>query len=278
MKTALVISGGGSRGAFAVGVIEVLLERGWKFDVISGTSTGALIASLVSINDIKTLVELYTSVQTKDILRLNWRRLFRNAVYDTKPLEKLIRKTMWGPRYDALMSGSIMTLLCRVGFQTGRILYGSQQAVDGYSEIIPWGDFDGFVKALLASTNEPTLMPPVEIAGEACFDGGVREVVPLRIVKALGVEKVIVVINGPIEADPATNSFTNLLEIAPRAIDLMTTEICKDDVQLYTGVEMVVIRPTHPLPGSALKFVPADMQQMREIGRIRAEEVLSTKK
>jgi predicted acylesterase/phospholipase RssA len=162
-----------------------------------------------------------------------------------------------------------------VGFQTGRILYGSQRAVDGNSEIIPWGDFDGFVKALLASTNEPALMPPVEIAGEACFDGGVREVVPFRIVKALGVEKVVVITNGPSDPSPDTDRFSNLLHIGPWAIDLMTTEIANDDL-LGADADVIVIRPTSPLPGSSLQFVPAEMQQMREIGQARAKEVLMT--
>ena len=275
MKTALVISGGGSRGAFAVGAVEVLWERGWKFDIISGTSTGSLIASLATVNDIDEMVKIYTSVRTKDIIRLNWRRLFHDAIYDTKPLEKLIRKTMKGARYDALMSSSITTLLCRVGFQSGRIIYGSQKAMIGaHADIEPWGNFDGYVKALLASTNEPTLMPPVRVGGETCFDGGVREVVPFRVVKALGAEKVVVIVNGPPDATPSEDLFASLLETGPRAIDLMTTEIGNDDLLGADGVEVTVIRPVHPLPGSSLRFVPAEMKAMKEIGRQRALEVL----
>jgi predicted acylesterase/phospholipase RssA len=274
MKTALVVSGGGSRGAFAVGVIEVLWEKGWKFDIISGTSTGSLIASLATIDDIDELVRIYTSVRTKDIIRLNWRRLFHDAIYDTKPLEKLIRKTMKGPRYAALMLSPVRTLLCRVGFQSGRVIYGSQKGfVGAYTDVEAWGNFEGYVKALLASTNEPTLMPPVQVGVETCFDGGVREVVPFRVVKALGAEKVVVIVNGPSEAAPSTDPFTHLLKIGPRAIDLMTTEIGNDDL-VGIGAEVIVIRPTDPLPGSSLEFIPAEMQQLREIGQARAKEVL----
>jgi len=274
MKTALVVSGGGSRGAFAVGVIEVLWERGWKFDIISGTSTGSLIASLATIDDIEELVKIYTSVRTKDIIRLNWRRLFHDAIYDTKPLEKLIRKTMKGPRYAALMLSPVRTLLCRVGFQSGRVIYGSQKRfVGAYTDVEAWGNFEGYVKALLASTNEPTLMPPVRVGVETCFDGGVREVVPFRVVKALGAEKVVVIVNGPSEAAPSTDPFTRLLKIGPRAIDLMTTEIGNDDL-VGIGAEVIVIRPTSPLHGSSLEFIPAEMQQLREIGQARAKEVL----
>lgn len=273
MKTALVISGGGSRGAFAVGAIEVLWERGWNFDIISGTSTGALITSLTAINDLETLIKIYTSVHTRDILRLNWRRFFYDAIYDTKPLEKLVRKTMKGTRYDLLMASPITALLCRVGYQSGRVIYGSQREVEGHTEIQPWGDFDRYVKALLASTNEPTLMPPVYVGGETCFDGGVREIVPLRIVKALGAKKVIVIVNSPSNPSLSAELFTKLTEIGPRTLDLMTTEIANDDL-LGVGVDLTVIRPLHPLPGSGLKFVPAEMRAMRKIGQARAKEVL----
>lgn len=272
MKTALVISGGGSRGAFAVGAVEVLWERGWEFDIISGTSTGALIASLATINDIGTLVKIYTSVKTKDILRLNWRRGFCNAIYDTKPLKKLICRVMTGARYDALMSSPITTLLCRVGFQSGNVFYGSQRPVLPHVEIVPWANFDGYVRALLASTNEPTLMPPIYI-GEPCFDGGVREVAPFRIVKALGAEKVVVIVNSPVDPSPSADLFVHLTDIGPRAVDLMTLEIANDDL-LTAHTDVTVIRPTFPLPGSPLKFDPEEMQKMRETGQARAREVL----
>lgn len=275
MKTALVVSGGGSRGAFAVGAIEVLWKKGWKFDIISGTSTGALITSLATINDIDTLVKIYTSVRTRDIIKLNWWGFFRDSIYSTKPLEKLIRKTMQGVRYDALMVSPITALLCRVGFQTGRILYGSQRPIVPYPEIRPWTNFEGYVKALLASTNEPTLMTPIQIDGETCFDGGVREVVPLQIVTELGAEKVVVIINSPPNPSITMGPFTSLLDIGPRAIDLMTTEIGNDDlIEAKAGTDVVVIRPTSPLPGSSLEFIPAEMQQLREIGQTRAKEVL----
>lgn len=274
MKTALVVSGGGSRGAFAVGVLEVLWEQGWKFDIVSGTSTGALIASLASIGDVNELVRIYTSVRTKDILRLNWRRLFKNAIYDTKPLEKLIRKTMKGDRYEHLMASPVTTLLCRIALQSGDILYGSPRSVPGHDNIIPWGDFNGYVKALLSSTNEPLFMPPIEIDGQTCLDGGVREVIPFKVVKSLGAHKIVVIANGPVAPVPTDKSYSCVLDTGLRAIDLMTTEITNNDL---AGADnnVIVIRPTSPLPGNSLEFIPEEMQELRVIGQNRAREILS---
>lgn len=67
-KRALVVSGGGSKGAFAVGAIEVLLSSGLRFDLVTGTSTGALIAPLIATDDIALLRHIYSTVHTQDIL------------------------------------------------------------------------------------------------------------------------------------------------------------------------------------------------------------------
>ncbi len=69
MKPALVLSGGGSRGAFIVGALEVLYESDLDFDIIAGTSTGALIASLLPTKEIQVLRGIYSSVTTDDIIR-----------------------------------------------------------------------------------------------------------------------------------------------------------------------------------------------------------------
>jgi len=50
-NTALVLSGGGSKGAFQAGAIKYLLEKGVKFNVIAGTSVGGLNGLIVSQNE-----------------------------------------------------------------------------------------------------------------------------------------------------------------------------------------------------------------------------------
>jgi len=60
---ALVISGGGSKGAFAGGVAQYLMEEKQKeYDLFIGTSTGSLMVSHLAIGKIKELKQLYTNV------------------------------------------------------------------------------------------------------------------------------------------------------------------------------------------------------------------------
>lgn len=68
----LVISGGGSKGAFTGGMLEYMkLTMGKEYDLYISTSTGTLLQSLVSINDFAALKEGYTSIGLDDIYKVN---------------------------------------------------------------------------------------------------------------------------------------------------------------------------------------------------------------
>lgn len=69
---ALVISGGGSKGAFAGGVAEQLIrERGHNYDIFVGSSTGSLLIPHLAIGKIDKIKEMYTSVTQSDIYTVN---------------------------------------------------------------------------------------------------------------------------------------------------------------------------------------------------------------
>jgi len=69
---ALVISGGGSKGAFAGGIAEFLIrDCGQEYDLFIGTSTGILLIPLLSIGAIDRLKDIYTSIEQKDIFSTN---------------------------------------------------------------------------------------------------------------------------------------------------------------------------------------------------------------
>ena len=72
MKKALVISGGGSKGAFAGGVAEYLLkEKKKNYDIFLGTSTGSLMVSHLALGKIDALKKIYTSVNQRSIFNVN---------------------------------------------------------------------------------------------------------------------------------------------------------------------------------------------------------------
>ncbi|MCB0689980.1 MAG: patatin-like phospholipase family protein, partial [Saprospiraceae bacterium] len=65
---ALVISGGGAKGAYAGGVAEYLIrDRGIHYDMFTGSSTGALLAPLLAAGEIDHARQVYTNVTQNDI-------------------------------------------------------------------------------------------------------------------------------------------------------------------------------------------------------------------
>ncbi len=65
---ALVISGGGSKGAFAGGVAEYLIGHTKKeYDLFVGTSTGSLLIPFLARGEIERIKKLYTTIEQSDI-------------------------------------------------------------------------------------------------------------------------------------------------------------------------------------------------------------------
>jgi len=69
---ALVISGGGSKGAFAGGVAQYLIQnKGYKYDLFLGTSTGSLLIPHLALGNIDKLHSIYTNVGMNEIFDIN---------------------------------------------------------------------------------------------------------------------------------------------------------------------------------------------------------------
>lgn len=69
---ALVISGGGSKGAYAGGVAQYLMrEEGKHYDMFLGTSTGSLLIPHLAVDDIDKLYDIFTNVQQHDIFSVS---------------------------------------------------------------------------------------------------------------------------------------------------------------------------------------------------------------
>ena len=63
-KTALVLSGGGARGAYEAGVWQALTELGIRIDIITGTSVGAINAAMVAQGELELACSLWKEMET----------------------------------------------------------------------------------------------------------------------------------------------------------------------------------------------------------------------
>ena len=98
-KTALVISGGGSKGAFAVGALRYIhdhVRAADQFDVYCGTSTGALIVPLAACGELALLEQQYSSLRQNDLVKLGvaTNLVLGVSLHDATPLRDKITELL----------------------------------------------------------------------------------------------------------------------------------------------------------------------------------------
>ena len=237
-RTALVISGGGAKGAFAVGVITNLHERfrdsGW-FSIVGGSSAGALVAPFAALLGAdrsvarqarETMISVATRICTDDILqRRGPLGLLRRAdgLNDTKPLCRLLERSL-DPAWFAWLQSPAAPVVYAVytNYRTGEKV--TVTARD------PGMDRDRFITALVASASVPVYMEPVFIDGDACFDGGVRDIVPCEQAVGFGAETIVPIMLDPVAPPPAV-PLGRLDRVLVRTISLLMHETGRNDLE-----------------------------------------------
>lgn len=244
MKRALVISGGGARGAFAVGIIRYLSVHHPTivFDAIIGTSTGALIAPLAATGDIDLLVKLYTSTTTNNIIlkgNIVNRLLSSNSLYDASPLAQLIKQYYNDAFCQKLFRLSKEVYLVTTCLQTSDTVYFTNRDVHLQTDfdVRKLGNADELRRAVMASACEPVFMPPIEIKKGSVplrqyVDGGVRELAGLQLAIDAGAEEIYAILLSPATAPPEEKNFDNTLSILEQTVDIFTQDVGLNDIQL----------------------------------------------
>ncbi len=237
MKPALVLSGGGARGAFAVGAVEVLYASGIKFDIVAGSSTVALIASLLPTEEIQVLRGVYTNVTTDKIIRKRniIEILATDSIFDTTPLWQLINTFITEERYRKILAAAVEVFVTTVNLQSGDIEY-----FNPHSSGAGGGPMtrDDFCWAVHASASQPVLMPPVEVppGGDQFVDGGVREIAPLKIAIDQGATHIYAIVLSPERHERVEDRYRFVVKTLLRTIDLFTREVVLNDI--HTAVQI----------------------------------------
>lgn len=262
---ALVVSGGGSKGAYAVGVVKALVEQGSKWDIILGTSTGALIAPMVAIGDIETLEKIYTSVRTKDIVRKRWLITWPwvSAMYSDKPLRKIVERSLTEERWKAILESDTYVAVCTVSLNTGKICYWEAAKMTR----------ETFVEALMASSNQPGIMPAIKLGEEWHVDGGLKEQAPIREALRLGATEIDAIVLNPEGSQRSDDRYGDrMLPCFLRSLQMFVDESLDNDVRVHTGnTKLRVIRPDTVLNSDGLHFDPEEMRGMLERGYREAQ-------
>lgn len=244
-KTALVISGGGSKGAFAVGALTYIHERVRpidQFDVYCGTSTGSLIVPLAMCGEIALLETQYTTLRQNDLLILGSAANLALAVslHDATPLKNKIDELLTDARFQRIAAAAAPLFLATVCLQTEQLVYWATRppaaAPAGYG-VEAIATATDLRRAMLASACQPVFMQPVEVRPGAVpvrqyADGGVREATPLQAAVDQGAETIIAITLAPRQLPADGAKLTQAFQILQRTLDLYGEDVGDNDYRL----------------------------------------------
>ena len=265
-KTALVISGGGCKGAFAVGVLKQM-KRDFpdiRFDIVVGTSTGALIAPFAALGDIDILETLYTTVTTDKIItkgNVVNRLLGDDSLFDAKPLANLIKQFLTDDRCQQLFQSPVEVFIATTCLQTGEAVNFATLTPPIVSNNIvrKVANADQLRRAVMASACQPVFMPPIEVDVNAqprqqFVDGGVREYAGIDLAIEAGADEIYAILLTPAQADAENKVYSDTFSILQRTIDTFSTEVNENDLH----VPMLFNR--------GLRYIAAVRQKLQDAG------------
>jgi NTE family protein len=234
-RTALVLSGGGARGAYQAGVLAGLVEAGLigdpdvRFDVLVGSSAGAInAAALASRADdpargIERLAAAWRGIHAAQVYRtdvtalgrtgVRWawdltfggvtRRVRAKSLLDTTPLRAFLRAQVQFGRIEPNIAAGHLDALAVVATDlhtsNGVVFLHAPPAVQPWTRR-RWRIERTSVRAdhLMASSAIPIFFPAVEIEGRWYGDGSIRNTAPLSPAINLGVDRIVAIgVSGP---------------------------------------------------------------------------------
>ncbi|MCF3110185.1 patatin-like phospholipase family protein [Niabella sp. CC-SYL272] len=246
MNKALIISGGGSKGAFAVGVVKDL-ETTYRlsFDTVVGTSTGALIAPLAALKQLSTLEALYTSVTTDDLLEAQnlgasiWNG---NSLYTANGLGAKVRQIYTDDFYDQLRASATSVYLTTTCLQSQELVVYTTDpspAAGTYYRVEKLKSAEQFRRAVMASASQPVFMPPVRInkdlpgavnPGFQYVDGGTREYAGIGIALEAGANELFTILLSARNNTPDQTTYKDLMAILLQTVSVFITDVADNDL------------------------------------------------
>jgi NTE family protein len=290
---ALVLSGGNIKGAYQAGVISALLQAGYSPGIVTGISVGALNAGYLAglarkggAQDWPALgrrLEQFWRdhvrspddfVKKRGLLDIGWNLLWKrwSGLVDTDPLHRLVTREFiqFDPRQTAL-----------------QLRVGAVQLDSGDLEYKDSGE-PRLIDYILASTAEPVTMPLKRIGERSFYDGGLRDIAPLKQAIDLGATRIVCAVCEPESVGPLEVGFNkgDVLHLVSRVMAIVTNEILQNDIEWFLEVNqqvranpgqpmlvgkryipILVIRPSRPIRVTLEKFTPADIVWMIDQGK-----------
>ncbi|EMI4392277.1 patatin-like phospholipase family protein [Vibrio parahaemolyticus] len=253
-KVAVVLAGGGAKGAAHIGVLKALEEMHIPVDIITGTSMGAYVGGLYATGMSADEIDSF-------IYSVDWNSGYRDRVDRS---QRRVRDKEYEDRYQittdlGLRFGEVRAPTGVVqGQNMLRVLRettGNLGRFDSFDELaIPYRSVatdileldevvigNGYlVDAMMASMSVPGALPPYKLNGHMLVDGGVVNNMPVDVARAMGADVVIAV---DISTDYKTeDDFTGLFTVADQLSNYLVRRSTQQQVETLQEHD-VYIRP-----------------------------------
>ena len=263
MKLGLVLEGGGMRGLYTAGVLDVMMDHQFMPDIVCGTSAGVTFGvNLLSQQRGRVLRYNYRYVGDRRYISLHsWlttgNMINRDFAYDLLPREL-------DPFDEETFEKSSAEFYATItNMRTGQAEYVRITNT--------WKQMD----VIRASASLPIICQPVEWQGEQYLDGGIADNIPLDKCLELGCDKVIIVLTRPIDyvrndrmtslcrlCYPNYKALLRTIEERNANYNARIQQIC----QLEKEGRVFVIRPSENRPVGRLEQDPDKLRALYDLG------------
>ncbi|ONN67844.1 patatin-like phospholipase family protein [Herbaspirillum sp. VT-16-41] len=238
---ALVLCGGGSRGAMEVGFYRAIRELGLPVDLVVGSSIGALNGACIAAGmTVDEMVRLWCTIRRRDVARFSLRGVFtprrHPAFLSLAPLRRLLRQVLPVTRLEDL---AIPLTVVTTDLQQGQPVY--------------WSGTGDLMEPLIASMSLPGVFPPVDIDGHQFVDGGIANNVPLDKAVELGARTILIVYCNCCEASP--RPFRGAVPVLVRSFSITLDRKFSVELERFGAlVHMHSVQPRFPREIAMLDF------------------------
>jgi len=282
-KTALVISGGGSKGAYAGGIVSYLMqEQGKSYDILVGSSVGSLMIGHLALNNIAYVKEVFATTTNKDVFsnfpfivkqkdgklnvkinHLNSLRAFirkKPTFGESLNLRKLISKIYPEEIYNRIKKTNKKVVFSVSNLSLQRVEYKST-ADNSYQDFCDW---------MWASANYVPFMSLLQKNSYQYADGGFGSLVPVAQAIEAGASEIDVIILSNL--NPKSPVFSNPFQTILGIFQFMSHQIGINDLliaELKGAARQIDINlwiPPEKITDFPLIFDPKQMMQWWQNG------------
>jgi NTE family protein len=275
LPTALILTGGGAKGAYEAGAVAALVEAGLPIRLVAGSSAGALSAAMIVAGRADRLEATWRSITREQVYSVRVPTFFAgllpgwltlralgsaSSLLDPRPLRELIAASVELERIRRSPIGLIVTTT-DLARRESRVFDNQTVTVD----------------ALVAAAAVPGLFPAVAVDGALLVDGGLTGRAPvLEALEAAPVGRALVVLSYAPEEHVAPP--TTIRRTMEEAFETAMLHQIRRDVELarfrHPATEFQLLTPSAPLRLRPLEFDSDAIARALALGRADAQTCL----